>query len=142
MGKYGFILFFFGIKLCLCSNNDFSPSAPENDQLTRVEALLEIVINKNQDLEKRVEHLEIELQKYVKVNKNLMDKISEMETKQRGESSNGKQESEEYTMTQGVQMTTNDDNKTQVHITEKRREPPKLGEQNYRRDKKSKFTSL
>ena len=53
-----------------------------NDRLSRVEALLETVINKNQELEKRVEHLETELNGQKRRNGELLKRISKLESKQ------------------------------------------------------------
>ena len=79
MEKYFFILFSLSITSCFTGG---VVSAHDNDRLAKVEALLETVINKNQELEKRVEHLEIKLEEQKIVNGELLTRIFKLETKQ------------------------------------------------------------
>ena len=79
MEKYFFALFSLSITSCFTGGVALGL---DNDRLAKVEALLETVINKNQELEKRVEYLETKLEEQKTVNGELLTRVSIIETKQ------------------------------------------------------------
>ena len=100
-------------------------SAPDGDRLARVEALLETVVNKNQELEKRIEHLETELQVQTKVNDELLDRISELETIKRVNTQSDAQEISENSGHRDENKAVNE-RSNQTYLWEERQDSPKL----------------
>ena len=107
-----------------------------NDRLSRVEALLETVINKNQELEKRVEHLETELNGQKIRNDELLKRISKLESKQN--THENKEDSDNDTLN-GAHDTENViQNRPEQHWTDKDNSPKQ--KRNGHRNNKSKHT--
>ena len=141
---YMVILFSLSIACCLSLDKGVV-SALDNDRLAKVEDLLETVINKNQELEKRVEHLEAELLGQKIVNDELLKRLSELETehetKQRVYENSDLSENDVYNGTQGGNKAVNDQT-SQTYLWKEKEASPKVPKRNQHRHSKSKYSCV
>ena len=77
-----YVLVLLSLSITSCLGLDKGIAA-DSDRLARIEDLLETVINTNKELEKRVKHLETELQEQKVLNDEMLDRIYELEATQR-----------------------------------------------------------
>ena len=139
METYILILF----SLCITSSLSFTAdlaSAHDTDRLARVESLLETVISKNQELEKRVEQLEIQLKGQKTVNDELLNRISKFESIQNNNAKADSLENVTLNVTcdrnSGIQNRSNHD-----HLHTEKQKNPQI-KRNKTRANKSKYNCM